>query len=283
MTRMYSRRLLSPYIGVAQVAEFERARAVSLDGKNWAMQYAFTEEARQGMRRAVTDPTLHYSLVATVTHGTLRPRALRPSLDPQEVGPTVQALYQAILAARVPFPAADRFEYWLLDAEQQRPLALLQSCTDEQEIPLAPLPPGWIAMPAAQLDIPAPETAQRTYVPPVNYRLQKLVEERAGAKPRAAWFDRREPVTDDFPPCLIREDWGDEQRQELCDRYIRRLAPRLLMVQGIPRAVRQRLERAARDHVFDVERFHLLYPEVVERSLLNAARVEATLRRAAEE
>ena len=90
-------------------------------------------------------------------------------------------------------------------------------------------------------------------------------------------------VTDDFPPCLIREDWGDEQRQDLCDRYIRRLAPRLLMVQGLPRTVRLRLEQAARDHVFDVERFFPLYPEVVDQSLLNAARVEATLRRAAAE
>jgi hypothetical protein len=44
-------------------------------------------------------------------------------------------------------------------------------------------------------------------VPPVNYRLQKLVEERAGSNPRAAWFERPDPATDDFPPCLIREDW----------------------------------------------------------------------------
>jgi len=41
------------------------------------------------------------------------------------------------------------------------------------------------------------------------------------------------------------------------------------------------LERAARPHVFDMDRFHLLYPEVVDGELLAAARVEARLRRAA--
>jgi hypothetical protein len=43
--------------------------------------------------------------------------------------------------------------------------------------------------------------------------------------------------------------------------------------------VRHRLERAARDHVFEVERFYPLYPEVVDSSILTAARVEARLRR----
>ncbi len=282
MISMYSRRLLSPYVGVVQVAEFEQARAVSLDGKNWAIQYAFTEEARQRIRQPAADPSLRYSLVATVKQGNLRAHTPHPSLDPNDVKSTIQALFQAVSAARVPFPAADRFEYWLLDADQQRPLALLQSCTDEQEIPLVTLPPGWIAMPAAQLDVPAPESDQESYVPPVNYRLEKLVEERAGMKPRAAWFERTDPAADDFPPCLIREDWQDKAQQQLCERYIQRLAPRLLMMKGLPMAVRQRLEHAARNHVFEVERFYPLYPEVADSSLLTAARVEAEIRRAAD-
>ena len=54
-------------------------------------------------------------------------------------------------------------------------------------------------------------------------------------------------------------------------------------LQGLSRPVRHRLERAARDYVFDVERFYPLYPELVDRSLLTAARVEARLRRAAQD
>ena len=51
------------------------------------------------------------------------------------------------------------------------------------------------------------------------------------------------------------------------------------MVHGLSRSVRHRLERAARDHVFEVERFYPLYPEVVDSSIMTAARVEAQLRR----
>jgi hypothetical protein len=54
------------------------------------------------------------------------------------------------------------------------------------------------------------------------------------------------------------------------------------MLPELPPAVRQRLEVAARAHAFDVERFHALYPEVVDREMVDAARVEARLRRAAE-
>jgi hypothetical protein len=107
-----------------------------------------------------------------------------------------------------------------------------------------------------------------------------MVEERAGTKPRAAWFERNGPDEEGFPPCLIREDWQDDKEQELCDRYIRRLAPRLLMLQGLSGSVRERLENAAREHVFEIERFHSLYPEVVDHRLMTAARVEARMRRA---
>ncbi len=50
------------------------------------------------------------------------------------------------------------------------------------------------------------------------------------------------------------------------------------MLQGLSHSVRHWLERAARDHVFEMERFYPLYPEVVGKSLLTAARVEACLR-----
>jgi hypothetical protein len=135
-------------------------------------------------------------------------------------------------------------------------------------------------MPASELKVEPPEPPQDVYVPPVNYRLERMVAERAGARPKAGWFERRDAPGVNFPPCLIREDWQDTQQQVLCDLYIRRLAPRLLMLQGLPLPVRNRLEQAAREHVFEIERFHALYPEVVDHRLLTAARVEARMRRA---
>lgn len=282
MIRMYSKRLLLPYVGIIQVAELGRARALSLDGENWSIRYALVENERPRDREERGDPRRNYPLIATIERARLEPRAVHPVLDPDEIRSVIRRLFEAVSAASVPFPGADNYEYWLLDSGDDRPLALLHSTVDAEEMRQPPARPTWIAMPAAQLEVAAPEPRQNHYVPPVNYRLERLIEERAGARPRAAWFQRTDPLTDDFPPCLIREDWDDEERQQLCDRYIARLAPRLLMLQGLPQPVRQRLEQAARNHVFDVERFHPLYPEVVDEGLMTAARVEATIRRAGE-
>ena len=281
MIRMYSKRLLSPFVGLVQVAEIARARALSLDGKRWAIQYSVGKDARIRSKRPVAGPSLNYFMVATIEHGRLKRHPGHPFLEPEDVRSAINCLFEAVTSARLPFAAADRYEYWLLDSTDESPLALLHSCIDEEDMALAPRRPVWVAMPAAQLDVWAPETVQDSYVPPVNYRLQKLVEERAGVRPRAAWFERPAPATDDFPPCLIREDWESGERQQLCDLYIRRLAPRLLMMQGLPPPVRRRLERAARDHALEVEQFYPLYPEVIDKSLLTAARVEARLQRAA--
>lgn len=281
MMRTYSKRLLSPFVGLVQVAETPRARAVSLDGKNWAIQYSLKEHPE--LQKASSDAGLYaqFVLVATIESGELKTRGLHPFLDPEAVKPAIDAFFEVVPHAQLPFAAADRYEYWLLDGTDGAPLALLHSCVDEEDMTLYPRRPSWIAMPAAQLEVPAPEESHATYVPPVNYRLQKLVEKRAGVKPRSTWFDRSRPAREDFPPCLIRDAWENEDQQGLCDRYIQRLAPRLLMLQGLPLSVRQRLELAARDHVFDVERFYPLYPEVIDKGLLTAARVEAQFRRAA--
>lgn len=280
MIKTYARRLLSPFVGLVQVAEAGKARALSLDGRNWAIQYSLAGDMRARGRRPIADPNLNYSLVASIEGGNLKRQAVHPFLEPDAVRAAINTLFATVTSARLPFAAADRHEYWLLDQADERPLALLHSCVDEADMARMPRRPVWLAMPAAQLEVPAPEAAQDAYVPPVNYRLQRLVEARAGARPRAAWFERT-AAADGFPPCLLREDWADRQQQRLCDLYLRRLAPRLLMLHGLSRSLRHRLERAAREHPFDVERFYPLYPEVVEQGLLDAARVEAQLRRAA--
>ncbi len=283
MIRLYSKRLLSPFVGLVQVAEIARARALSLDGKNWAIQYELSAE-ETGIRRRTqrTGTNINYSLVATIEDGQLKKHAVHPFLDPGDVQSAIDRLFDAVSSSALPYTETDRYEYWLLDRADGSPLALLHSCIDAKDRALTPTRPTWIAMSAAQLAIQAPQSGYDAYVPPVNYRLQKLIEQRAGIRPRAVWFERSTPQEDDFPPCLINEDWDNAERQQLCDLYIRRLAPRLLMLHNLPRAVRQRLEQAARNHVFDVDRFYPLYPEVVDSRSLTAARVEARLRRAAE-
>lgn len=277
-----------PFVGVVQIAEMGPARALSMDGDYWSIQYKLPVDPRRQNPEQHPHPRAsytrivgyNYAVVGTVKQGRLEQHPVHPALDLDEVRSAGNRLFETINAARLPFEALDHHEYWLLDAQDDKPLALLFSSVDEQALALTPPLPEWQPMPAAELKVQPPEPPQSIYVPPVNHRLERLVAERAGSKPRAAWFERKDLSAGDFPPCLIREDWQDEQQQLLCDLYIRRLAPRLLMIHGLPRPVRHRLENAAREHVFEIERFHVLYPEVVDHRLLTAARVEARMRRA---
>lgn len=284
MIRMYSRRLLLPYIGVIQLAELGDVRALSLDGKAWAIHYALSNSAKPQRQHQNTHLDSDFTLVATYQGNQLKTKPAYTYIQPDDGHVHIDLLCESLSSTQIPLVAADRFEYWLLDKEDEAPLALLQTAINQEELARPAPNREWRAMPASQLDIQpaktAPASTEEGYVPPINYRLERLIEERAGAKPKAVWIERSDPASDHFPPCLISEDWDNEVGQQLCDQYIDRLAPRLLMMQGLSRSVRQRLEQAACKFVFDVERFYPLYPEVVDKTIMDAARVEAQLRRA---
>jgi len=116
---------------------------------------------------------------------------------------------------------------------------------------------------------------------PVNDRFQRLIASRAGINRRAAWFKREQNDTDDFPGLLVRDEWQQQADYDLCQRYLLRKAPRLLMLQSLSSDQRDRLEVAAKQHVFEVEQYYPMYPEVNDQRLMEAILVEARLRRAA--
>ncbi|ESQ16098.1 MAG: hypothetical protein N838_08125 [Thiohalocapsa sp. PB-PSB1] len=280
MMKTYSRRLLSPYIGVLQVVEIPDARALSLDGRNWEVQHARLTEEKFRAHYPKADPDGRFALVATIESGRLKMKRGQSQTAPEVVQAAANQLHAATLNASLPFDAVDVHECWLLDQSNDAPLALLGSCADLNDGGLTRAP-SWVAMPAAQLPVPSTDDSTTFYVPPVNYRLEQAVNDRAGARPRAKWIRRAagDSGLGTLPPCLLREDWPDAEQRQLCERYLHRLAPRLLMLADLSSADRQRLEVAACDHVFDVERFHAVYPEVLNDRLLTAARVEARLRR----
>lgn len=281
MIKTYSRRLLSPFVGVVQIAEMRRARALSLDGRNWEIQCASVDELEFRRQNPGVDPKLRFFLVATLESGELKIRGRHPLVKSDAVREAMARLQAAVSAARLPFAAADDEEYWLLDPADDRPLALLHTCVAPEERDLLPRDPSWVAMSASQLAVPDTERPAGAYVPPVNYRLERAVEKRAGARPRACWMRRGGDgaVPGPLPPCLLREDWLSEEQQDLYRRYVHRLAPRLLMLHDLPRETRRGLEVAACDHALDVARFHSVYPEVVDEGLIKVARVEAELRK----
>lgn len=278
MSRLYSKRLLWPFIGVVQVVELDRARALSLDGITWALSYVEDEEPQMRNGPLWYHPQANCSVEVSISGEQVEILDDNSDLSSEQVDADSQRLLEALRPTKLPFAAADPYEYWLLDEKDERPLALLYSCINEEEMQQPAPPPEWRALPERELAVLDPRAAQQDSTPsPVYYRLQQQVKTRAGAKPKAAWFQRTDGNTDDFPALLLREDWEDEEAQRLCELYLRSLAPRLLMLSDLPAAKREWLEQAAGEHGADVERFYRVYPETVDQSFINAARVRARM------
>ena len=278
MIHAYSKRLLSPYLGQVQIIETSRARALTLDGKMWEIQF-IRSSADNDQNHDSSTPNNSYIRVASIEDSEIKRLTLPSFLEEQGIDDRILELSEFIKGVELPLPAADHYEYWLLDYKDESPLALIYSCVKAEEMPMYPSRPEWTALSAARMEVKKTPDEQAYYVPPVNYRLEQLVTERAGKRPRAAWIKRRASETQDFPPCLVSELWEEEEHHQLCQRYIQRQAPRLLMLHQLEHADRLRLEIAAKENALEVERFYPLYPEVVDEQQMSAIRVEARMRR----
>jgi hypothetical protein len=274
--KAYSQRLTPPYSGQIQIAESDRARAVSMDCETWEIH--FFHGISSGQTVYGKKPKGSFRRAAVVYHGQLKTLAEKQRTDDGEIDERILELIRFLANASLPFPAADIHEYWLLDNKDESPLALIFSCADAEQMASFPDRPEWTALPAAVLPVDYTEEEKQRNEPPVNYRLESLIGERAGRSPRARWFTRRGSDSEDFPALLVREDWEDEANYELCQRYLARQAPRLLMLHWLANDDRRRLEIAAKANALEVQRFYQLYPDVVDEKLMNAIRVEARLR-----
>ncbi|MEJ2317263.1 MAG: hypothetical protein P8Y83_09985 [Gammaproteobacteria bacterium] len=281
MIRAYTQRLLPPYSGVVLIAETNRARAQSFDGINWDIQYLPGDSpAGDGYEREqgyALDRS--YFRVAHIYEKELETYIFPVHLDVAEVTASIHELSEFLSTAKVPFPIADLYEYWLLDGADESPLALIFSCCTESQMATYPVRVNWTALPHSKMRVENTAGEQARRESPVNDRFQRLISSRAGVKPKAAWFKRHPGESDDFPPFLVREDWEHAEDRDLCQRYLHRKSPRLLMLQGIPHADRERMEIAAKDYALEVDDYFALYPEVNDEQRMSAIRVEARLRR----
>lgn len=281
MINAHSQRILQPYSAQVQIAQSDRARAVTADGERWEFQFLFSRAPDSGAR---ANPEMRrMARVANIRSCDLSAIAEGTPTEHGSVDERIRELARFLVGASLPFPAVDHYEYWLLDPKDDTPLALIFSCSDTLEMDSFPHHPEWQALPAAVMPIETSEAERRRSYGPVNYRLERCVAERAGQKPKAQWFKRRVGDTDDFPPLLVREDWESEECRGLCQRYLQRQAPRLLMLHGISSETRRRMELASQANVLDVARFYPLYPEIADAEVMGLIRVEARLRMAAGE
>jgi hypothetical protein len=264
-----------------QIAESDNARALSMDGDMWEFQFIYAN-GRGGNAGSVRQQG-RFIRAAHIRHRDLERVIDNPSTEDGEVDERILELARFLLDASLPFQAADRYEYWLLDPKDNSPLALIFSCLEVSEMASFPKLTDWTALPAAVMPIETSEDERSKSYGPVNYRLERCVAERAGTKPRARWFTRRPNESEDFPPFLVREDWKSEEHRDLCKRYLHRQAPRLLMLHGLRWEERQRMELEAKANALDVDRFYPLYPEIADKDVMDKIRVEARIRMAAGE
>lgn len=274
--RAYAQRLSPPFAGLVQIAESAHVRALTLDGAGWEIQsiHRTVVPSATGQSRVER----HYHHLDTLPHGELLRIAAEGTRHGRPVDEQILELARHITAAGLPFPANDHHEYWLLDASDGSPLAFIFSSADPDDVRQLPVRPEWTALSSAVMPIARTEDELAREVPPVNYRFERLVTERAGPNPKAQWFRRGDGQADPLPPLLVREDWSASQDHELCQRYLQRQAARLLMLHGLAHEDRRRLERAVRPNVAELARFHVLYPEIIDQELVTAMRVEARLR-----
>lgn len=275
--KTFSQRLSPPFSGQLQIAQSAQARALTLDGIDWEIQFVHSSIVRQGPGGNRIERRFRH--IANLKHSDIIHIAATGSNNGRPIDDRILELARHISETELPFPANDEYEYWLLDAKDGSPLAFIISCADPDEVQNLPVRPEWSALPAAMMPIDRTEDEAARKEAPVNYRFERLIAERAGANPKARWFRRSPGQSDGFPPLLVREDWQEEDVHELCQRYLQRQATRLLMLHGLAREDRMRMEQAARPHAMEVARFSALYPEIVDEALITAMCVEARLRR----
>ena len=265
MIKTFSQRLTPPFSGLVHIAESDTYRALTLDAHRWEIQYVNRSHIR----------------VCTITSAEIKTRTQNAGQSSGEAAdPKFMAMLHFLNEVELPFAARDFFECWLLDGSDQTPLAMLFSCAEETQMAKFPSRAGWTALPDSVMPIKKTEAELASGKPPVNYRFESLISERAGINSKAVWFNRREQHPEFFPPYMIREDWPAADQQDLCDRYIDRQAPRLLMLQQLTQSERQRLESCCKPYAIEVARLCKLYPEVIDEELIRALRVEARLRAA---
>lgn len=289
----YAQRLLNPFRGVVHTIRFQSAEAVTTDGIEWDIYVAndalLEGLGRAGKRAQISDIRYgHWSAEKGLKRG-----PLYPSDDFRRLEEMGAVVYEHLLKVHrdVPFAFRDQFELWLLDRNDQ-PLALLHSVRTHSETDTRP-PLDWRAGMAAQERFQSAAIAGQAESAGV-YLTRYLNSLASGV---AQWFCR----TDDgaglglhtlkggdplrgrvleaeaFPPLFIATAGMDAAHTRLVHDYHAWQAPWMLLLPHLDRTTRSALEASARQQAESIEKHCRLYPAVLDRAALQAARVEAAL------
>lgn len=277
--RYYAIRRMDPFRGVLQTVEVGDARAASFDGVTWHLR------ADDGF-------------------GWERPVGVWVEGEGLRAG--VGGRYPELLAALrqhppLPFPLADTCELWLLDRDQGRPLALIDSARPSRYVPGA-IEAEWRPFARAYTGFRSTVLTERDALPSHGVTdhkemLARMVNNAARPYARAQWFKRlpdgrgeglegcrmepgwlgRTLDAEAFPELMLRESWNSRLECSVISDYHAWVSPFLLLLPTLSDTVRDRLEEMARRRARWLLQVHRLLPKVIDPARLNAILVAARL------
>lgn len=300
----YSQRILNPFRGVMNIISTGGADAVTIDGVNWTLYI------HDNFDCPTNDPEEFFEInMPDIRFGEWNSKSglsrspLIASYHYNEIQAIGKVLLDAVesYAGLCPFPFADNYELWLLDCNNHEPLALLGSVCHKHEI-YHPVNLAWEAGLRCKKEFLKEHPVTNEHRVSAGELLNQIINQRAGEKPSAQWFRRnqykygkgisginldpglhgRELSARLFPKMLVQTQWEDKTRESLMDSFINWLSPYLLVLDFLRDTQREMLEIAARNHALLVDKMYPLYPKVINQQVINAARVEAMMRRSVE-
>ncbi len=281
--RCYALRRVNPFLGVLQCVELPDARASTTNGVVWHIELLSEKPSGWGSLGSGGDGKAWYLYgLWSEKEGLALASAAAQNKDRQSVKNSEDLV--AVLRAnqkRLPFALADRRELWLLDVDRQRPLALLCAIPPDANPPCAE-PCSWSGCLGRQ------GVAGQRRFPEID-RLEIQVRKRAGFNLHRLWVtwdtqhanamtdDGRQMCIDEFPLYGISEEWSDAAVQALVQRYIRWIAPSILTLPYLDDVSRARLESNLAEQAPSIEYHWRLYPRILDKNKILAARVKTKL------
>lgn len=291
----YAQRLLNPFRGAMHVVRYASAEAVTTDGVEWDIYVAndalLADLGRAGKRAQISD--IRYGRWSAEKG--LKRGPLYPSDDFRRLEEMGAVVYEHLLRVHreLPFRFRDAFELWLLDRDDH-PLALIHSVRNDSETDTRP-PLDWRAGIAAREHFRSHAVAGLDE--PAGAYLTRYVNELAAGP--AQWFRRSDDGSglglhtlkggehlrgrvleaDAFPPLFIATHGMDAAHARLVQDYHAWQAPWMLLLDRLDVPTRAALEAAACRQADALEKHCRLYPAVLDRTALQAARVQAALER----
>jgi len=284
------------------IIEYKGAEAVSLDGIHWDI-YVKNRDLIKDLKSNRNIQTSDIRYGSWSLEKGLKRGAIYPSDDFIHMEEQGAIVYEYLLEhhRQVPFPFLDNYELWLLNTNAQ-PLALIDSSLRESDMDKQPLL-DWRAGLVCCNDFKsdAYEIIKKNCNCDMSagQYLTHYINQLTDNIPKAQWFKRtidghgiglkgnnipdnlisRELNESDFHPFMINDSLHDNQHINLINEYIQWQSPWLLLLETLSESQRMIFEDKSRSRALVVDQLHQLYPEILDTNIINAARVEATLRK----